>query len=98
MRRVCPGAEAADGAEGDAGGVEAAYAHAFSAASVQGSADVLRLGAQGELKKGLSPELKKRMQGKTCFNFKTVPEAALLKELKALTKAGMKAFKEKGWA
>jgi len=51
-----------------------------------------------DLKKGLSPELKKRMQGKTCFQFKRAPEAAVLRELKALTKAGMKAFKEKGWA
>jgi len=46
----------------------------------------------------ISPELKKRMQGKTCFNFKTAPDAALLKELKALTKAGMKNFKERNWA
>ncbi len=46
----------------------------------------------------ISPELKKRMQGKTCFNFKTTPDAALLKELKALTKAGMKNFREKNWA
>lgn len=46
----------------------------------------------------ISPELKKRMQGKTCFNFKTTPDAALLKELKTLTKAGMKNFKDRGWA
>ncbi len=46
----------------------------------------------------ISPTLKKRMQGLTCFNFKTVPDAALLKELKTLSKAGMKAFRERKWA
>ena len=35
---------------------------------------------------GLSPELRARMQGKSCFNFKTV-EPKLFKELDALTKA-----------
>ena len=45
-----------------------------------------------ELLKGMSPGLKKRMQGKACFNFTTIePEQA--KELAALTKAGIKAFK-----
>ncbi|AGP34380.1 hypothetical protein [Sorangium cellulosum] len=37
-----------------------------------------------ELLDGISPELKKRMQGKSCFNFKT-REPALLDELEALT-------------
>ncbi|WP_437611807.1 hypothetical protein WMF20_07145 [Sorangium sp. So ce834] len=37
-----------------------------------------------ELLGGISPELKKRMQGKSCFNFKT-REPALLDELEALT-------------
>src|SRR5512140_2972213 len=31
--------------------------------------------------KGISPALKKRMQGKTCFNFKTDPDPKLLAEL-----------------
>jgi|SRR5579871_1308232 len=39
------------------------------------------------LEKEISPELKKRMQGKTCFNFKTVPNAELLADLKSLTAA-----------
>jgi len=38
----------------------------------------------------VSPALKKRMQGKTCFNFKTVPEPELLKELQQLTAAALK--------
>jgi hypothetical protein len=45
-----------------------------------------------ELLKSLSPELKKRMQGKACFNFKTVDEK-LFKELAKLTKAGAEKFK-----
>jgi hypothetical protein len=43
------------------------------------------------LSKTISPELKKRMQGKSCFNFKTVDEQ-LFQELKRLTKAGFKNF------
>jgi hypothetical protein len=38
----------------------------------------------------ISPGLKKRMQGKTCFNFKAAPELQLLKELEQLVKAAMK--------
>ena len=48
--------------------------------------------ARPELMKSMSPELKKRMQGKACFNFKTVDEK-LFKELAKLTKAGAVAFK-----
>jgi hypothetical protein len=44
-----------------------------------------------QLLKKLSPGLQKRMQGKSCFNFTTV-QAAQLKELAALTRAGIKAF------
>jgi hypothetical protein len=45
----------------------------------------------------VSPELKKRMQGKTCFNFKTAPDAALIKELERITQDGFRTFDEKGW-
>jgi len=41
----------------------------------------------------ISPELKKRMQGKSCFNFTTVDEK-LFKELEKLTKAGAKKFSD----
>ena len=41
----------------------------------------------------ISPELKKRMQGKACFNFTTVDER-LFKELAKLTKAGAKRFSD----
>ena len=48
--------------------------------------------ASPELLKSLSPELKKRMQGKACFNFKAVDEK-LFKELAKVTKAGAAEFK-----
>jgi hypothetical protein len=47
-----------------------------------------------ELLKGMSPALKKRMQGKACFNFTTVDEACFA-ELGRLTAAGLKLFKSK---
>jgi hypothetical protein len=46
-----------------------------------------------DLLKTLSPRLTKRMQGKACFNFITVdPDEA--KELSALTRAGIAAFRD----
>ncbi|MCC6501388.1 MAG: hypothetical protein IT313_14065 [Anaerolineales bacterium] len=49
-----------------------------------------------DLLKGISPALKKHMQGKSCFNFKQV-EPELFKELAALTKKGFERFqKEEG--
>ena len=44
-----------------------------------------------ELLKGISPELKKHMQGKSCFNFKKV-EPELFKELTKLTKLSVEKF------
>jgi hypothetical protein len=46
-----------------------------------------------ELLKDISPELKKHMQGKSCFNFKKV-DTALFEELAALTREGAEKFKE----
>ncbi len=46
-----------------------------------------------DLIKSMSPELKKHMQGKSCFNFKA-SEPKLFKELAALTKAGLDSFKK----
>jgi hypothetical protein len=42
------------------------------------------------LTKTISPELKKRMQGKTCFNFRNDPGPVLLGELQRLTEAALK--------
>ena len=45
---------------------------------------------------GLSPDLKSRMQGKSCFNFTEVDEP-LFKELASLTKAGLAAYQKQGF-
>jgi hypothetical protein len=50
-----------------------------------------------ELTATISPALKKRMQGKTCFNFKSMPEQEILAELKRLIDAGYKEFRAKKW-
>ena len=47
-----------------------------------------------ELLDAVSPELKKRMQGKSCFNFKEIDER-LFKELANVTKAAAKRFSGK---
>jgi len=45
-----------------------------------------------ELTKAMSPALKKRMQGKTCFNFTSRPDAEMLEELSRLTWASLSAW------
>jgi hypothetical protein len=47
-----------------------------------------------ELLKGVSPGLKKRMQGKACFNFVSVDEG-LFEELGALTRRGFEEFQRR---
>jgi hypothetical protein len=54
---------------------------------------LLPLYSNPELLDGISPELKRRMQGKACFNFKTV-DPALFAELRKLTATGLKGFTE----
>jgi hypothetical protein len=49
------------------------------------------------LTRTISSSLKKRMQGKTCFNFKINPEPEIISELNQLTAAGLKEFKDKKW-
>jgi hypothetical protein len=46
-----------------------------------------------DLGKGISPELKKHMQGKSCFNFKKI-EPGLFKELASLASLGFEKFKQ----
>jgi hypothetical protein len=48
-----------------------------------------------ELLDDISPELRKRMQGKSCFNF-TAPDDALFAELRTLTEAGFASFRRDG--
>ena len=50
--------------------------------------------AAPELLAGISPKLKARMQGKSCFNFKTVDES-LFAELERLTVQAFNTFKQK---
>jgi hypothetical protein len=45
-----------------------------------------------EMKNKISPELKKRMQGKQCFNF-AKPDAALFAELSKLASEGARRFR-----
>jgi hypothetical protein len=49
-----------------------------------------------ELLDGLSPALKQRMQGKSCFNFTEV-DPRLFKELAALTQAGCARYEALGY-
>jgi hypothetical protein len=51
---------------------------------------------QPELLSAVSPELKARMQGKSCFNFSEV-DPPLFKELAALTQAGYASYKAQGF-
>lgn len=45
---------------------------------------------------GISPELAKRQQGKSCFNFKE-PDPACFDELKKLTRAGYEDYVRQGF-
>lgn len=47
-----------------------------------------------ELLKDISPNLKKRMQGKSCFNFEAI-DPAQIEELSNLTKKGFDFYKKK---
>ena len=49
-----------------------------------------------ELMRSMSPELKRRMQGKACFNFTEV-DPKLFAELKALTRVGSARFDAMDW-
>ncbi|MDQ2950209.1 MAG: hypothetical protein M3Y27_30440 [Acidobacteriota bacterium] len=50
-----------------------------------------------ELMKAISPALKKRMQGKTCFNFKSDPGPELIADLKQLTETSVNRWSERKW-
>ena len=45
----------------------------------------------------ISPALKKRMQGKACFNFKTAPDAAIVSELERLTATAVDHWAAQSW-
>lgn len=48
------------------------------------------------LLEGVSPGLRKRMQGKSCFNFTKI-DPSLVEELAALTQAGYEDYRSKGY-
>lgn len=51
---------------------------------------------QPDLKEGMTDELRKRMQGKSCFNFKTV-DSIPVEELRKLTHRGLDAYRSAGY-
>lgn len=59
------------------------------------SAHLMPVYAHPELLASISPALRKRMQGKSCFNFKP-SQADLLEEFKGLLDAGVARFKADG--
>ena len=51
---------------------------------------------QPDLLKAMSPQLRKRMQGKSCFNFTKIDEA-LFDELSGITAKGREMYAAQGW-
>ena len=49
-----------------------------------------------KLMESVTPDLKKHMHGKSCFNF-TFSDATLFKELAVLTEAGFKEYEKQGY-
>jgi hypothetical protein len=49
------------------------------------------------LEKSITAALKKRMQGKTCFNFRVVPEEEVMGDLVRLTEAAFAEWRGKKW-
>src|SRR6267378_1712824 len=70
----------------------------FFGAVIRGRTDVsfhlMPLYWEPALVKGISANLRKRMQGKSCFNF-AAPDAALFRELGRLTNRGFALYKRK---
>jgi hypothetical protein len=75
---------------------EDGYQSAFGGVEVKKnyvSYHLMPLYAYPELLADLSPTLKKRMQGKSCFNF-TKTDTETLKELRELTQKGFEEFRK----
>jgi hypothetical protein len=49
------------------------------------------------LEKSVTPGLKARMQGKSCFNFKVAPDEELIGDLRMLTEASFANWRERKW-
>ncbi|WP_390911473.1 hypothetical protein [Pseudosulfitobacter sp. SM2401] len=78
---------AKDGYRTDFGGVEIKKAHV--------SAHLMPVYVHPDMLDQISPALRKRMQGKSCFNFRTM-DRALFEELNTLITAGVARFKQDG--
>ena len=77
---------------------EDGYVYAFGGVQIKKnyvSYHLMPVYAQPELLEDISDTLKKRMQGKSCFNFTKVDEA-LFEELDDLTQKSLEAFKNTG--
>jgi hypothetical protein len=61
------------------------------------SVHLLPLYMNPALCKTIPPALKKRMQGKACFNFKTAPDAEQTSALASLTEAAVQDWRAKKW-
>lgn len=61
------------------------------------SLHLLPLYMNPKLLQTLPPELNKRMQGKACFNFKTVPEDHVLAQLRQLVQTSIDDWAPRGW-
>ena len=59
------------------------------------SAHLMPIYVHSDMLENLSPQLRKRMQGKSCFNFKKADQP-LFEELRDLINAGVSRFKEDG--
>ena len=57
---------------------------------------VMGISGNSKLLEGMSRQLKARMQGKTCFNFKRIDES-LLQELEQVTDRGIAVFEKAGY-
>ncbi|WP_324751824.1 hypothetical protein [Roseovarius sp. Pro17] len=78
---------ARDGYRTDFGGVQINKAYV--------SAHLMPVYIHPDMLEGHSPDLKKRMQGKSCFNFKK-PDARLFEELDQLITTGIARFQQDG--
>ncbi|MCQ0090786.1 hypothetical protein [Roseovarius sp. M141] len=78
---------ARDGYRTDFGGVQIGKAYV--------SAHLMAVYIHPDMLADLSPELRKRMQGKSCFNFKK-PDAQLFDELSRVVAAGIARFQDDG--
>jgi hypothetical protein len=77
--------------------VDEEFAATFEALKASLARSAKRLAVKTDIAVEYRRYLKKRMQGKSCFNFKSTPEPAIVEELNALTDAAANQWVEKKW-